>query len=58
MWIIENYGLLFNIVSGVVTVAAAVAAATPTPTDDGYIAKVRGVIDFLAFNFGNAKNRG
>ena len=41
----------------VVTLAAAITALTPTPKDDGIVRKIRKVIDFLALNFGNAKNR-
>lgn len=41
----------------VVGVASAIAAATPTPQDDGVLLVVRKVLDFLACNFGHAKNR-
>jgi hypothetical protein len=42
----------------VVTAASTIAAITPTPRDDSAIAVVRKVIDFLALNFGGAKNAG
>jgi len=45
------------IASMVCTLAGAVAALTPTPTDDGVVKKVRKVVDFLALNFGNARNK-
>lgn len=32
-----------------------IAAATPTPKDDGVLAVVRKVVDWLSFNIGNAK---
>lgn len=48
---------IWAIVSGVVTLAAAVAALTPTPKDDGIVAGVRKIVDLLAMNFGNAKNQ-
>lgn len=41
----------------IVALAAAIAALTPTPKDDGVVKKIRKVVDYLALNFGNAKNR-
>lgn len=32
-----------------------IAAATPTPKDDGVLLAVRKVVDWLSFNIGNAK---
>lgn len=46
-----------HIASVVVAVAAPIAAITPTPADDGILAAARKVLDVLAFNFGNAKNK-
>jgi hypothetical protein len=48
---------LLQICTLVVTLAAAITALTPTPKDDGIVRKIRKVVDFLALNFGNAKNR-
>jgi len=45
------------IASMIVTLAGAVAALTPTPKDDGIVKILRKVVDFLALNFGNAKNK-
>ena len=56
-WILENKLNLFNIATAVVALAAAVTALTPSPADDGLVTKVRAVLDFLAFNFGFAKNK-
>lgn len=39
-----------------VTVAAAIAAMTPSPKDDSIVAKLRGLLDVIAFNFWNARN--
>lgn len=36
--------------------AAAIAALTPTPKDDGILLVIRKVIDFLALNIGGARN--
>ncbi len=38
--------------------AAAITALTPTPKDDAALAKVRSLLDFLAFNWNHAKNGG
>lgn len=57
MWIITNAGNIFEIVSQVVAVSAAIAAMTPSPKDDGVVASVRKVVDLLGFNFGFAKNQ-
>jgi hypothetical protein len=39
----------------VVTVCSVIAAATPTPKDDQWIAKLYKVIEILAINIGKAK---
>lgn len=57
MEFLTNAYAYFQVVVGVVGVASMVAAITPTPKDDNAIAAVRKVLDLLAFNFGNAKNR-
>jgi len=41
----------------IVSAAAIIAAATKTPKDDSIIKKIRAVVDFLALNFGGAKNK-
>ena len=56
-WILEHKLDLLNALTAIVAAAAAVAALTPSPKDDGIVAKLRAVIDFLAFNFGFAKNK-
>lgn len=47
----------FGIFTAVVTLASAIAAATPTPAPGTAIAKLYAVIDFLALNFGKAKDK-
>lgn len=47
----------FNAISGVIASAAVLAALTPTPKDDEFLAKIRKVIDWLALNILNAKNK-
>ena len=55
-WILNHKLDLFNIATGIVAVAAAVSALTPSPRDNGVVAKMRTILDLLAFNFGFAKN--
>jgi len=47
----------FVIVSAVVTLASAIAAATPTPQAGTALAKIYSVIDLLALNIGKAKQK-
>jgi len=47
---------IFNIVTTVVAACSAVAAVTPTPTDDSMVAKAYKIIDLLAINIGKAKD--
>lgn len=46
-----------DVATKVVAAASAVAALTPTPKDDSALSYVRKVLDLLAFNFFNARNR-
>lgn len=48
----------FGIFTAVVALASAIAAATPTPAPGTVLAKAYAVIDFLALNFGKAKDKG
>lgn len=54
-----SFGEIWEIASSVVTIAAIIAAATPTPKDDEFIGKVyKWLIEIPAFNFGKAKEKG
>jgi hypothetical protein len=44
-----------NIATAVISVASVIAAITPTPKDDQWIAKLYRFIDILAINIGKAK---
>jgi len=48
----------FGIVTAVIALASAIAAATPTPEPGTFLSKVYAVIDFLALNIGKAKDTG
>ncbi|MGL5281041.1 MAG: hypothetical protein ACRC8W_04680 [Plesiomonas shigelloides] len=55
-WIIDHIGDLIEIASMVVAIASVIATMTPTPKDDGIAKILTDILNFLAFNFGNAKN--
>lgn len=42
----------------IVTIASAICAATPTPDPNTKLGKLYKIIEFLAFNFGKAKDKG
>ena len=48
----------FGIFTAAVTLASAIASATPTPKAGSVLAKAYALIDFLALNFGKAKDKG
>jgi hypothetical protein len=56
-WILEHKDALIGIITGVVALASAIAALTPTPTDDGWVKKAYKVVDLLALNVGKAKDK-
>ena len=48
----------FTILAAVVTLASAIAAATPTPAPGTFLAKLYTLIDLAALNIGKAKDKG
>lgn len=54
---LARVGEYWIVITQVVTLAAAIAAVTPGPKDDGVVASIRRIIDLLALNFGFAKNK-
>ncbi len=56
-WLLENREAVLLAVTTTIAAAAAIAALTPSPKDDSIVAKVRKVVDFLALNWGFAKNK-
>lgn len=57
-YIQENWEQILTILTGIVAVASAIAALTPTPKDDGWVKKAYKVVDLLALNIGKAKDKG
>tara|TARA_R100001163_G_C4909260_1_gene94313 strand:- start:278 stop:466 length:189 start_codon:yes stop_codon:yes gene_type:complete len=56
-WILSHKGELIGILTGIVTVASAIAALTPTPKDDSIVGKLYKIVDMLAINVGKAKEK-
>lgn len=56
-WILEHKIELINTLTAVVTAASAIAALTPTPKDEGWVAKAYKLVDWLALNIGKAKDK-
>ena len=54
--IMANAPQYLQVAASVVAAASVIAALTPTPKDDGVLLIIRKALDFLAFNFGSAKN--
>ena len=48
---------IINTVTTIVTIASLIAASTPTPKDDEWIAKLYRFVDLLALNIGKAKDK-
>lgn len=55
-WIMANKDAIISIVTGIVTIAATIAALTKGTRDDTIVGKARRLVDMLALNFGGAKN--
>jgi hypothetical protein len=56
-WILANKLNLFNIATAVVALASVVSAITPNVQDDSVVAKLRKLLDIIAFNVGFAQNK-
>tara|TARA_R110000796_G_scaffold20781_6_gene61711 strand:+ start:13833 stop:14039 length:207 start_codon:yes stop_codon:yes gene_type:complete len=48
----------FAIVASIISLASAIAAATPTPTEGTLASKIYRFIDIIAINVGKAKDTG
>tara|TARA_B100001027_G_C16263763_1_gene330825 strand:- start:1420 stop:1599 length:180 start_codon:yes stop_codon:yes gene_type:complete len=56
-YLIENSSTLITILTALVAAASSIAALTPTPTDDTWVAKAYKIVDWLALNVGKAKDK-
>ena len=54
-WIIENWELVTQVVTGIVAVASAICAITDTPDDDAFLGKLYKILELFAINIGKAK---
>ncbi len=54
--VLANKVAIWLVLTSTVTAAAAMAALTPSPKDDSWVAKIRKVIDIFGWNWGFAKN--
>lgn len=56
-YITTNWFEILEAAGLVVTAAAAIAAMTSTPKDDGVVKILRKIVNVLALNIGKAKNK-
>ena len=55
-FISENWANISTLVLAAMGLAAAIAAATPTPKDDGIVLVLRKIIDVIGMNVGHAES--
>tara|TARA_B100001059_G_C17688395_1_gene503594 strand:+ start:686 stop:874 length:189 start_codon:yes stop_codon:yes gene_type:complete len=56
-YLVSNVDSILAALTAIVAAASAVAALTPTPTDDSLVAKAYKIVDWLALNIGKAKDK-
>jgi|TARA_B110000908_G_C10197995_1_gene423917 hypothetical protein len=56
-YLLNNADNILVVLTAVVSSASAIAAITPTPTDNSWVAKAYKVLDWLALNVGKAKDK-
>jgi hypothetical protein len=56
-YLVSNVDSIVAALTAIVAAASAVAALTPTPTDDSLVAKAYKIVDWLALNIGKAKDK-
>lgn len=56
-WITANWDHILLAVTSVIAIASHLAALTPTPQDDKAVHFARKLFDYIAGNYGNAKNK-
>ena len=55
-WIMANGAGLLQILSGIIAVAAAITAITPSKSDDRIVQLILDILNKLGLNVGKAKN--
>ena len=55
-YVLDNWEQISVTLLAVMGAAAAIAAWTPTPKDDGIVAFLRKLVDLIGQNYRNAKN--
>jgi|TARA_R110002153_G_scaffold157997_1_gene310039 hypothetical protein len=56
-YLVANSDSIIFALTSIVAAASAVASLTPTPKDDGLVAKAYKIVDWLALNIGKAKDK-
>jgi hypothetical protein len=56
-YVTENSAQLIATATAVIAAASAICALTPTPADDKIVGKVYKLIEWVALNFGKAKQK-
>ena len=56
-WITANWQTILLVVTGAMAMASQVAALTPSKKDDNAVGMFKKIFDFIAGNYGNAKNK-
>jgi len=56
-YLLANAESIIAALTAIVAAASAVAALTPTPSDDSFVAKAYKIVDWLALNVGKAKDK-
>jgi len=56
-YLVSNVDSIVAALTAIVAAASAVAALTPTPKDNGLVAKAYKIVDWLALNVGKAKDK-
>lgn len=56
-YLLDNASVIIQALTALVTAASLISAITPSPKDDGVVKFLSKVINLLALNVGNAKNK-
>jgi hypothetical protein len=56
-YLLDNAAVIIQALTALVTAASLISALTPSPKDDGVVKFLSKVINTLALNVGNVKNK-